>query len=125
MTTTLLPPPPASPGSESPPLLMPGDRLDRKTFHARYEAMPEGVKWELVGGVVYMSALYRPHALMQTEVIVWLGLYKAATPGVEVPDNATVLLADDGEPQPDASLIISPGRGGQVRDEDVEGESGT
>jgi hypothetical protein len=34
------------------PPLEPGDRLDQKTFHERYEAMPEHVKAELIGGVV-------------------------------------------------------------------------
>jgi Uma2 family endonuclease len=93
---------------------MPGDHLDRATFHTRYEAMPEGTKWELLQGVVFMSALYAPHALAHSEAVVWLGLYKAATPGVELLDNASTLLAPDGEPQPDASLIIESERGGQT-----------
>ncbi len=39
-----------------------GDRMTRKEFHRRYEAYPEDVKFELVGGVVYMaSSLKRPH----------------------------------------------------------------
>ena len=44
------------------PSLEPGDHLDQPTFHARYTAMPEDVKAELIGGVVYMpAALRRPH----------------------------------------------------------------
>lgn len=98
--------------------LFPGDHLDRATFHARYERMPQGAKWELVRGTVYMSPLYLVHGKAHSEVVTWLTLYKAATPGVEVADNATVLLTDDGEPQPDACLIIPPERGGQTRVED-------
>ncbi|MBI2480657.1 MAG: hypothetical protein HYV60_19140, partial [Planctomycetia bacterium] len=30
------------------PPLEPGDHLDQKTFHVRYEAMPEDVKAELI-----------------------------------------------------------------------------
>jgi Uma2 family endonuclease len=65
-----------------------------------------------------MSALYVPHAEAHTEIILWLGAYKAATPGLRVLDNATVVLADDGEPQPDACMILPPERGGQTRIED-------
>src|SRR5581483_2575040 len=105
-------------GPGHPPALFPGDRLDRATFHARYQAMPEGIKWELLGGVVYMSPLYAPHGKSHAKVVVWLGTYEAATPGVALFDNTTILLAPDGEPQPDASLIIDPARGGRVRLED-------
>src|SRR5437899_3365498 len=45
--------------AEMPPLEN-GDRLDQKTFHERYEAMPENVKAELIGGVVYMSSPLKP-----------------------------------------------------------------
>ena len=38
------------------PPLEPGDHLTRDTFHARYEAMPPGVKAELIGGIVYMPS---------------------------------------------------------------------
>src|SRR5207244_12417420 len=34
-------------------------------------------------------------------------------PGTSVPDNATAILGDDIEPQPDATLVIEPGSGGQ------------
>ena len=37
------------------PSLEPGDHLDQKTFHARYEAIPENVRAELIGGVVSCS----------------------------------------------------------------------
>lgn len=49
---------PRSP-SKSPdglPGLEPGDHLDQRTFHERYKAMPEHVRAELIGGVVYMPS---------------------------------------------------------------------
>src|SRR2546423_1725449 len=95
------------------PLLMPGDHLDRATFHARYLAMPEGTRAELVGGIVYITPLLTPHGEAHLEVMHWIGDYKAATPGVRAFDSVTIFLTDDGEPQPDASLILPPERGGQ------------
>jgi hypothetical protein len=38
------------------PPLEAGQRLDRATFHERYETMPPGTRAELVGGVVYMPS---------------------------------------------------------------------
>ncbi len=31
-----------------------GDRMNQREFHRRYEAYPDNVKFELVGGVVYL-----------------------------------------------------------------------
>jgi Uma2 family endonuclease len=96
--------------------LEPGDCLDQETFHARYEAMPEHVKAELIEGVVYMpSPLKIDHGEVHGEVIAWLTLYKAATPGTRVADNATTILGPFSEPQPDAILLVSPEYGGQTR----------
>ncbi|MBI3909942.1 MAG: Uma2 family endonuclease [Armatimonadetes bacterium] len=101
-----------------PPLEM-GDHLDQPTFHARYLAMPEDVKAELIGGRVYMPSPARAaHGKAQVEVVGWLRDYKAATPGVVALDNTTAILAEDSEPQPDAALTIAPERGGQTREED-------
>ena len=36
--------------------LLPGEHLDRPTFHARYERMPPGFRAELIGGVVHVPA---------------------------------------------------------------------
>jgi Uma2 family endonuclease len=103
----------------------PGDHLDQKTFHARYEAMPEDVKAELIGGVVYMpAALKRPRGRSHGKLVLWLETYEAATPGVEAYDNATTIMGRDSEPQPDTCLIILPDKGGQMRfteDEYLEG----
>src|SRR5712692_499326 len=96
--------------------LEPGDCLDQETFHARYEAMPAHVKAELIEGVVYMpSPLKIDHGEVHGEVIAWLKVYKAATPGTRVADNATTILGPFSEPQPDASLLVSPEYRGQTR----------
>ena len=45
----------------------------------------------------------------------WLTNYWGATPGTQVRDNATAILSEESEPQPDAALIIEPEHGGQSR----------
>jgi Uma2 family endonuclease len=109
-----------------PPPLESGDRLTRPEFERRYEAMPWVKKAELVEGVVYVASPVRqaghgrPHSL----IITWLGTYVAATPGVDIGDNATVRLDIDNEPQPDALLRIEPEVGGRSRigqDDYIEG----
>src|SRR3954453_19209496 len=87
------------------PPLEAGQRLDRATFHERYEAMPPQTRAELIGGVVYMpSPLKRSHGVYDCLVTAWLMHYRRATPGVEATQNASVLLDDQGEPQPDVLL---------------------
>src|SRR5438552_2965948 len=89
------------------PPLEPGDKLDQKTFHERYEAMPPRLRAELIGGIVYMpSPLRSDHGFSHADVMAWLGRYKFATLGTDVLDNATNILGGDSEPQPDAALII-------------------
>ncbi len=102
--------------TELPPLKA-GDRMDQKTFHARYEAMPNNVLAELVGGVVYMpSPLKLRHGYVHPYLSAWLALYKTATSGIEVADNATAILGEYSEPQPDNFLIILPEYGGQTQE---------
>ena len=109
-----------------PPVLENGDRLTRAEFERRYEARPDLKKAELIEGVVHMPSPTRfaGHARPHAAVILWLGTYALATPGVQVSDNPTVRLDLDNEPQPDAALLVDPEAGGQARvDEDdyVEG----
>jgi Uma2 family endonuclease len=105
--------------AKSLPPLEEGDHLDQPTFHARYEAMPEGTRAELIGGIVFMpSPLKLPHGRTHARVMLWLGYYEAATPGTGVFDNATSILGPESEPQPDAFLLIAPEKGGQTRNED-------
>ncbi len=84
-----------------------GDRLSQPEFHRRYAAYPERIKFELVQGVVYTaSPMRRPHGLDHVELDYALKHYSAATPGTEVLDNATAILDDESEPQPDLCLCI-------------------
>jgi Uma2 family endonuclease len=97
------------------PPLQNGDRLDQKTFHARYEAMPEGCRAELIGGIVFMASPQKmPHSRGQTLLIRWLSGYAEATPGTEAALNNTQILGPESEPEPDGCLFIVPEYGGQV-----------
>jgi Uma2 family endonuclease len=114
-----------SPSTKVPPLES-GDRLTRHEFERRYQAMPYIKKAELVEGVVYVASPVRManHGRPHAALVGWLMVYKAATPGVDLGDNATVRLDADNEPQPDALLRIEPEVGGNSRiseDDYVEG----
>jgi Uma2 family endonuclease len=101
------------------PPLRAGDRLDQPTFHARYEAMPEDFRAELIGGVVHVpSPLKRPHSRAHLRLLQWLAGYEKATPGTEAHDNASTLLGRPSEAQPDACLLILPAGLGQTRNVD-------
>jgi Uma2 family endonuclease len=97
------------------PPLENGDHLDQPTFHARYEAMPEDCRAELIGGVVYMASPQKvPHGKAHQLVAHWLGEYANATPGTEALLNSTQILGPESEPEPDGCLFILPEYGGQV-----------
>lgn len=96
------------------PPLASGDRLTRAEFERRYEATPENFKAELIEGVVYVASPVRAfHGDPHFNLITWLGVYAAATPGIKGSDNTTTRLDLDNEPQPDAMLRIV--RGGTSR----------
>jgi Uma2 family endonuclease len=94
-----------------PPPLENGDRLSRAEFERRYQAHPEIKKAELIEGVVYVSSpvRVRRHGSPHSDIIGWLTVYRAATPGVQVADNATLRLDLDNEMQPDVSVWIEQG----------------
>jgi Uma2 family endonuclease len=98
------------------PPLQNGDRLTRLEFERRYTAMPHIKKAELIEGAVYMASPLRfePHAEPHGDLMIWLGNYKVATPGVRMGDNPTVRLDLDNEPQPDALLMIDAVCGGSA-----------
>jgi Uma2 family endonuclease len=109
-----------------PPPLENGDRLTLREFERRYNAMPHIKKAELIEGVVYMLSpvRHKSHSRPHSQIITWLGAYCAATPGVDLGDNATVRLDVDNEVQPDALLRIEPAQGGSSRiseDDYIEG----
>ncbi|MFN6560619.1 MAG: Uma2 family endonuclease [Nostoc sp. ChiSLP01] len=92
------------------PALASGDRLTRAEFERRYQATPEKFKAELIEGVVYVASPVRAfHGNPHFNLITWLGVYSAATPGVSGADNTTTRLDLDNEPQPDALLRIETG----------------
>jgi hypothetical protein len=123
MTTVTRPTPQKSQaggnGEPVPPLCN-GDHLDRIEFERRYEAMPHVNKAELIEGIVYMPSPVSAdrHGDPHFNLITWLGVYRAQTPGVRGSDNATVRLDMDNEPQPDALLRIAPERGGRTTNTD-------
>jgi len=122
----LLPPMSAISTPNLPPLES-GDRLTRYEFERRYQAMPQNIKAELIEGVVYLASPVRArgHGRPHAKIMTWLGTYAAATPGVDLQDNATVRLDADNEPQPDALLRIEPEVGGNSRISDDDYIEGT
>jgi len=102
------------------PPLENGDRLTRVEFERRYDAMPEGVKAQLIDGIVYMaSAVRTDHGDEHLIVSTWLGLYATRTPGVIGSLAPSVRLGPKDMPEPDALLRIVPEAGGLSRvDED-------
>jgi Uma2 family endonuclease len=122
--------PTANPQLPSLPLVLPplenGDRLTQQEFERRYEALPNLRKAELIEGVVYMPAAlrFRSHGEPHGNLMIWLGNYKVATPGVSLGVEPTVRLDLKNSPQPDAVLLISQACGGQAsisQDDYVEG----
>ena len=116
----------ATPITDYPPLEN-GDRLTRQEFERRYTAMAHIKKAELIEGVVYVASPVRAnrHGSPHADIIGWLFVYKAATPGVYLADNTTVRLDADNEPQPDALLRIEPEVGGNSRISDDDYVEGT
>jgi Uma2 family endonuclease len=98
------------------PMLEAGQQMDQPTFHARYLAMPEDAKFELIGGTVHMaspvSGLHgEPHSMLDA----WLYLYSIVTPGTKSGNNMTAVLGVFSEPQPDLHLRLLPTHGGTAR----------
>lgn len=99
------------------PPLENGDRLTRLEFERRYEAMPGLNKAELIEGVVYMPSAVRVknHGAPHGQIISWVGVYCAATSGLEFADNTTLRLDTHNEPQPDVALWLPEAAGGRAR----------
>lgn len=97
------------------PPLDAGDRLTRAEFHRRYSLRSDINKAELIEGIVHMPAPVRfeSHSEPHSFVITWLGVYCAATPGIRLGDNATVILDADNEVQPDGLLRVDESLGGR------------
>jgi len=109
---------PASPPAAEPriPRLESGDRLAADEFERRYDAMPGLKKAELIEGVVYVaSPVTEGHASPHMDLVSWLGMYKALTPGVTGGADGTLRLDLKNRPQPDVYLRILETHGGQAR----------
>jgi hypothetical protein len=103
------------------PLLANGDRMSQPEFHRRYQQYPKDVKFELVGGTVYMASPLRNLHGRYHQKFNWVFLlYEEGTSGVETTDNATVILGEESEPQPDTTLRVLAECGGQSRVDDDE-----
>jgi Uma2 family endonuclease len=102
-----------------------GDRMTREEFHRVYERTPEHFRAELIGGIVYVASPLRiRHGTNHLPLGAMFFAYECDTPGTQSGDNTTILLGDEGEPQPDLYLRILPEHGGQSRtttDDYVEG----
>jgi Uma2 family endonuclease len=102
-----------------------GDRMTQPEFHRIYVQMPETFRAELIGGIVYVaSPLKMAHGNRHVLLAAAFAAYEGSTPGVESGDNATVILGEESEPQPDLLMRILPECGGQSRttpDDYVEG----
>lgn len=104
----------AKPMPTDPLVLANGERMSRREFHRLYERSPESVRAELIGGVVHIpSPLRRQHGTYHVSWSMLFGLYMMQTPGVEAGDNASLLLSEESEPQPDLYLRVLPEFGGQ------------
>jgi Uma2 family endonuclease len=98
------------------PDLRMGDWLTREEFLRRWEAMPGVKRAELIRGVVYMPSPTRPeHGWSEANIIAFLTVYKAHTPGSESASNTTWLMLENEAPQPDCSLWVLPESGGKAR----------
>src|SRR5712692_887457 len=96
------------------PELHTGDRMTREEFHRIYEQTPEDFKAELIGGIVYVASPLRiRHGTNHLPLGSLFFAYEAHSPGVQSGDNTTILLGEEGEPQPDLFLRILPEFGGQ------------
>ena len=109
-----------------PPPLTAGDQLTRPEFERIYQAHPEVKRAELIEGVVYMPSPvhFNKHGQPHSDIMAWLGVYRASTVGVLVGDNVTVRLDFENVVQPDAAVRLDPKRGGRShvsKDDYLEG----
>ncbi len=96
--------------------LQSGDCLCQPEFHERYLQIHTDQKIELVEGRVVMSSPVRqPHSSRHFLLMTLLGQYATQTVGVEGGIDATLVLDEFNEPQPDAFLRVLPECGGQTR----------
>lgn len=100
-----------------------GDQMSRSEFHLAYSQMPENYRAELIGGMVFEpSPVSYSHAEYHSELNFILKTYSMKTPGTAVLDNATVMLSEDDEVQPDVTLrLLHNGRSYITKTDYIEG----
>jgi Uma2 family endonuclease len=106
------------------PLLDTGYHLTADEFHRRYKLMPEGVRAELIEGIVYMSSpVTVKHSQPHASLTGWCWFYTAQTPGIVAELSATVKLGPKNEFQPDGLLYYPENIGGtaRIKDDYIEG----
>lgn len=90
--------------------------MSQSEFHRAYAAMPENFRAELIGGIVFEPA---PSGLPHGEYDSRLGYlfehYAAHTRGLRTARNASVIMSDEDEVQPDVLLRVLPEYGGQSK----------
>ena len=81
----------------------------------RSDAMPELKKAELIYGVVYMGSPVSQdrHGGPHFDVITWLGVYRALTPGVDGGDNSSIRL--EGDDERPGRIAVHPARPRRAR----------
>jgi hypothetical protein len=103
-------------GDPKPPPLENGDRLSLREFMRRYEAMPEGIRAELIGGIVYMSAAVR--VAQHGRPYIWLSnivsTYAMAT-GLDCAGDSTIQLDQENAPQPDLLMYLPQALGSRAK----------
>ena len=98
--------PRAGHSEQAPPPMRTGDRMTREEFERIYSQHPEIKRAELIEGVVYVSSAVRcrKHGKPHGQIMTWLGVDTANSPGVKCGDDSTVRMESVSEPQPDGML---------------------
>ncbi len=97
-----------------------GDCISQAKFHLLYEQMPVGIKAELLNGIVYLcEPLAQQHGENHLRLGSLFDAYQAYTTGVQACDNATVILGENDEVQPDLFLRILPEFHGQTKNSGI------
>jgi hypothetical protein len=94
--------------------LVPGQRLDQRTFHELYEATTPETRAELIGGIVYLTPPHRAvHGQILMALTCCLATYHWKTKGVEGAGRVTIKMDDLCEVEPDCGLRIPRELGGR------------